>query len=81
VIGRLRPSTDLTLGIYSSSDGAVTAGVYLPNLPPTMRAVVSNDTSNARRLQYATTRRAPRPLARYIVDGVLKIDLEVKPQI
>src|SRR5256885_4400499 len=28
------------------SEGAVTAGVYLPNLPPTMRAVVSNDTSN-----------------------------------
>ena len=27
-------------------DGAVTAGVYLPNLPPTMHAVVSNDTSN-----------------------------------
>src|SRR5262249_18056413 len=32
VLGRLRQSTDLTLGIYSSSDGAVTAGVYLPNL-------------------------------------------------
>ena len=82
VIGRLRPSTDLTLGIYSSSDGAVTAGVYLPNLPPTMRAVVSNDTSNGAQapVRYHPSEHLVRSLG-YIVDGVLKIDLDVKPQI
>jgi len=82
VLGRLRPSTDLTLGIYSSSEGAVTAGVYLPNLPPTMRAVVSNDTSNGAQapVRYHPSEHLARSLG-YIVDGVLKIDLDVKPEI
>src|SRR5579872_2051140 len=35
VLKRLRPSTDLTVGLYSSAEGAVTEGVYLPDLPPT----------------------------------------------
>ena len=82
VLARLRPSTDLTLGMYSSSEGAVTAGVYLPNLPPTMRAVVSNDTSNGAQapVRYHPTAHLARSLG-YIVDGVLKIDLDVKPAI
>jgi SpoIVB peptidase S55 len=82
VLARLRPSTDLTLGVYSSSEGAVTAGVYLPNLPPTMRAVVSNDTSNGAQapVRYHPSGHIARSLG-YIVDGVLKIDLDVKPQI
>jgi hypothetical protein len=82
VLQRLRPSTDLTLGMYSSSDGAVTAGVYLPNLPPTMRAVVSNDTSNGAQapVRYHPSEHLARSLG-YIVDGVLKIDLDVKPAI
>src|SRR2546430_8894123 len=42
----LRPSTDLTVGLYASGDGAVTAGVYLPSLPPTINAVVAADSSN-----------------------------------
>jgi hypothetical protein len=82
VLGRLRPSTDLTVGLYSSSEGAVTAGVYLPNLPPSMRAVVTADTSNG--LQAPVRYHAGQHLARglgYIVDGVVKIDVEVKPQI
>ncbi len=82
VLARLRPSTDLTVGVYSSSEGAVTAGVYLPNLPPTMRAVVSNDTSNGAQapVRYHPSEHLARSLG-YIVDGVLKIDLDVKPQI
>jgi hypothetical protein len=82
VLQRLRPSTDLTLGVYSSSDGAVTAGVYLPSLPPTMRAVVSNDTSNGAQapVRYHPSEHLVRSLG-YIVDGVLKIDLDVKPAI
>ena len=79
---RLRPSTDLTVGMYSTDDGAVTAGVYLPNLPPTMHAVVSNDTSNAAQaaVKYHSFDHQAHPLG-YIVDGALKIDLEIKPQI
>jgi hypothetical protein len=82
VLARLRPSTDLTLGVYTSQEGAVTAGVYLPNLPPTMRAVVSNDTSNGAQapVRYHPSEHLVRSLG-YIVDGVLKIDLDVKPQI
>jgi hypothetical protein len=79
---RLRPSTDLTVGVYSTDEGAVTAGVYLPNLPPTMHAVVSNDTSNAAQaaVKYHSFDHQAHPLG-YIVDGALKIDLEIKPQI
>lgn len=82
VLQRLRPSTDLTLGLYSSSDGAVTAGVYLPDLPPTMRAVVAGDTSNGAQaaVKYHPASQQARPLG-YIVDGALKIDLDIKPTI
>ncbi|HEX8155452.1 MAG TPA: SpoIVB peptidase S55 domain-containing protein [Thermoanaerobaculia bacterium] len=82
VLHRLRPSTDLTVGLYSSSDGAVTAGVYLPNLPPSMRAVVSGDTSNGLQSQvrYHPTGQQGRSLG-YVVDGALKIDIDVQPAI
>jgi len=80
VLQRLRPSTDLTIGLYSSAEGAVTAGVYLPNLPPSMRAVVSGDTSNGAQasVKYHAAEHLTRSLD-YIVDGAVKIDLEIKP--
>ncbi len=82
VLQRLRPSTDLTIGLYSSSEGAVTAGVYLPNLPPTMRAVISADTSNGAQapVKYHSAEHLAHPLG-YIVDGAVKIDLEIRPKI
>jgi hypothetical protein len=82
VLQRLRPSTELTAGLYSSSEGAVTAGVYLPNLPPTMRAVVAGDTSNGAQasVKYHPAEHIAKSLG-YIVDGALKIDLDVKPRI
>ena len=82
VLGRLRPSTDLTVGLYSTSEGAVTAGVYLPNLPPSMRAVVSSDTSNIPRLpvRYHGSVRHARSVG-YVIDGAVKIDLDVRPAI
>jgi hypothetical protein len=82
VLGRLRPSTDLTIGLYYSAEGAVTAGVYLPNLPPSMRAVVNADSTNGAQsaVRYHASQHLSRPLG-YIVDGAVKIDLEVKPQI
>jgi len=82
VIQRLRPSTDLTVGLYSNGEGAVTSGVYLPNLPPSMRAVVSADTSNGAQapVKYHATGHKAKPLA-YIVDGALKIDIDVRPAI
>jgi len=82
VLERLRPSTDLTIGLYSSAEGAVTAGVYLPNLPPSMRAVVSADSTNGAQatVRYHAAQHLSRPLG-YIVDGAVKIDLDVKPNI
>lgn len=82
VLQRLRPSTDLTVGLYSNGEGAVTSGVYLPNLPPSMRAVVSGDTSNGAQapVKYHATGHQARPLG-YIVDGALKIDINVRPAI
>lgn len=82
VLQRLRPSTDLLVGLYSNAEGAVTSGVYLPNLPPSMRAVVSADTTNAPKapVKYYAAGHQARSLG-YIIDGALKIDLEVKPSI
>ncbi|HUR81526.1 MAG TPA: SpoIVB peptidase S55 domain-containing protein [Thermoanaerobaculia bacterium] len=80
VLGRLRPSTDLTVGLYSTGEGAVTSGVYLPNLPPSMRAVVVADTSNGAQaaVKYHPAGQSARPLG-YIVDGAMKIDVDVQP--
>ena len=68
VLRRLRPSTQLTLGLYEQTDGAVTAGVYLPNLPPTMRAIVSSEniqrTTSSRPLPCRRTHRASARLHR-----------------
>lgn len=82
VLQRLRPSTDLTVGLYSTADGAVTSGVYLPNLPPSMRAIVTADTSNGAQapVKYYAAGHQARGLG-YIIDGALKIDLDVKPAI
>ena len=82
VLRRLRPSTELTLGLYEQTDGAVTSGVYLPNLPPTVRAILSSDTSNGLQapVRYHASQHLAHPLG-YIVDGVVKIDLDVKPAI
>ncbi|HET7436757.1 MAG TPA: SpoIVB peptidase S55 domain-containing protein [Thermoanaerobaculia bacterium] len=82
VLERLRPATDLTVGLYSSNDGAVTAGVYLPSLPPSMNAVVSGDTSNQAQapVKYQRSGQQTRALG-YIIDGALKIDLDVRPAI
>jgi hypothetical protein len=82
VLERLRPSTDLTVGLYSAGEGAVTSGVYLPNLPPSMRAVVSADTSNATKasVKYHPSSQQSRPLG-YIVDGAVKIDFQVQPSL
>jgi hypothetical protein len=82
VLQRLRPATDLTVSLYSTGEGAVTSGVYLPNLPPSMRAVVSGDTSNGPQavVKYHPTGQQQRALG-YIVDGALKIDIDVQPAI
>lgn len=82
VLERLRPSTDLAVGLYSSSEGAVSSGVYLPNLPPSVRAVVSADTSNGPQaaVKYHPAGHTAKSLG-YIVDGAMKIDLKVRPAI
>src|ERR1051326_6077799 len=82
VLERLRPSTDLTVGLYSNDNGAVTAGVYMPNLPPSMQAIVTADTSNSAQapVKYRPAEHQARPLGD-IVDGALKTHLEIKPNI
>jgi len=82
VLERLKPSTDLTVGLYSDGQGAVAAGVYMPSLPPSIRAVVAGDTSNGSQapVKYFTSNQQAHSLG-YIVDGAVKIDIEIKPQI
>jgi len=82
VLQRLKASTDLTIGLYSSRDGAVSAGVHMPNLPPSMRAVVAGDTSNGAQapVRYFAANQQSRPL-QYIIDGAVKIDIDIRPAI
>ena len=82
MLQRLKASTDLTIGLYSSRDGAVSAGVHMPNLPPSIRAVVAGDTSNGAQapVRYFAANQQARPLP-YIIDGAVKIDIDVRPAI
>jgi hypothetical protein len=82
VLRRLRASTDLTVGLYSTRAGAVSAGVYLPSLPPSIRAVVGSDSSNSGKteVKYHPAAHAMRHLDQ-IVDGMLKININVQPAI
>ena len=70
------------MALYSTGEGAVTSGVYLPNLPASMRAVLAADTSNGAQaaVKYHPAGQNARPLG-YIVDGALKIDIDVQPSL
>ncbi|HVT01961.1 MAG TPA: SpoIVB peptidase S55 domain-containing protein [Thermoanaerobaculia bacterium] len=82
VIERLRSSNDLTVGLYSSSEGAVTAGVYRPDLPPSVHAIVNNDSSNSAQasVRFHAPDHQSRPLD-FVVDGAVKIDVDVKSKL
>ena len=81
VLQRLRPSTDLTARLYEAVDGRVSAGVYHPALPPTMQMIVQDDSSNKSSaiVKYHPSTWTTHPLD-YIVDGALKIDLDIRPK-
>lgn len=82
VLRRLKSSNDLTAGLYSNADGAVTSGVYLPNLPPSVRAVITADTSNRPQalVRYSAGEKKVKTLP-YVVDGVVKIDVDIRPSV
>jgi hypothetical protein len=80
VLGRLRASTDLALGIYASSEGRVRGGVLLPEVPPTVQAMLNADTTAGS--QPPVKYRAPYHVVKsldYIVDGALRVDLDIRP--
>jgi hypothetical protein len=82
VLERLRASTDLIVGLYSESEGAVTAGVYQPDLPPSVQAMLDSDASSGPKapVRYSSAEKMSHHLD-YIVDGALKVDLEVRPKL
>ena len=81
VLERLLPSTELTARLYESADGRVSAGVYHPALPPTMQVIVQDDSSNKASMvvKFHPSSFTSSPLD-YIVDGALKIDLDIRPR-
>jgi hypothetical protein len=80
-IQRLRPSRELNAALFAQSDGVVAAGVLHPDLPPSMQAVVSNDSSNSTSyaVKYKALDRASKPLD-FVVDGIVRIDLPIRPR-
>ena len=80
VVERLRASSDLTVGLYQPEDGAVSGGVFHPSLPPSMMTVLAGDSSNGSGtpVKVNASVRDSRPLD-YIVDGAVKIDLQIRP--
>lgn len=82
VLERLQSAADLTVGLYALDDGAVSAGVYHPSLPPSMHAVVAADSSNAAAaaVKVGSPSSQSRPLD-YIVDGAVRIDVQIRPRV
>jgi len=80
-IERLRSSREFSTALYAESDGAVTAGVYLRDLPPSMKAVVSTDSSNTAvyPVKYAAISRTSKPLD-YVIDGLIRVDVSIRPR-
>ncbi|MGK2856356.1 MAG: SpoIVB peptidase S55 domain-containing protein [Thermoanaerobaculia bacterium] len=81
VIERLHPSTNLSAAIYSPRDGTVTGGAYHPALPVSMKQLLVDDTSHtaAAQVRLHPTSRETRQLDQ-IVDGFLRLELNVKPK-
>jgi hypothetical protein len=80
LIERLRSSTDLTVALYGESEGFVSAGVYHPQLPPSMQAVVSGDSTNSPSapVRVDASVETKRTLD-YVVDGAVRVDLQIRP--
>ncbi|HEY0592641.1 MAG TPA: SpoIVB peptidase S55 domain-containing protein [Thermoanaerobaculia bacterium] len=80
LIERLRSSTDLTVALYGESEGFVSAGVYHPQLPPSMQAVVSGDSTNSPSapVRIDASVEMKRTLD-YVVDGAVRVDLQIRP--
>jgi len=72
----------MAIGAKALALAGVMAGVYLPNLPPTIQSIVSSDTTNSAQapVKYHAPSHLVKPLD-YIVDGALKIDLRIKPKL
>ncbi len=82
VIDRLHPSTSLVAGLYAASEGAVAGGIYHPELPPSMQAVIRSDSNHGAQVdvKYRAPGQVVRKLA-YVVDGAMKLDLQVRPKL
>lgn len=82
VVRKLRASNELTASLFRESAGFVAGGAYQPNLPPSMAAVITADSSNSRQapVRYDAVQQIARPLD-YIVDGAVKLDIAVRPRI
>lgn len=81
VIQRLHPSTNLSAVIYSPREGTVTGGAYHPALPPSMKQLLVDDTSHtaAAQVRLHPSTSATRQLEQ-IVDGFLRLEIDVKPK-
>ena len=67
-------------GLYSQDEGAVSAGIYHPSLPPSMQAVITGNSTNASSSPVKVD--APVKESRtldYIVDGAVRLDLQIRP--
>lgn len=82
VVRKLRSANELTASLFTDSTGVVAGGAYQPNLPPSIAAVISADSSNSLQapVRYDNVRQVVRPLG-YIVDGAVKLDVAVKAKI
>jgi len=81
VIRGLQPATELVTGLYVPAAGRVSGGAYHPDLPPSMQFVMRDDTSHSTSppsKYYLSTRESRR--LDYVIDGVVKIDLDIRPR-
>ena len=81
VIESLRPATELAARLYEPLEGRVSGGIYHPGLPPSVQMIARDDTSNSSVLpvRYHSTGVGSVQLDS-IVDGALRIELDIRPQ-
>lgn len=81
LVSALKPSTMLAARLLLPSDGRVSGGAYHPGLPPSIAAVIDDDTSNsaAAKVRLHPSQSISLDLDR-VVSGATRIDFRIEPR-
>lgn len=81
LVSGLRPSTTLAARLLLPNEGRVSGGSYHPGLPPSIAAVIDNDSSNSatKKVRLHPSHGATLELDR-VISGATRIDFRIEPR-